>query len=84
MTPSEQIFSRVVTEIYMPIYQIALAASAVYFIYGAAKYVMDLNNPEKQTFGKSHLLYGMIGLFLVFSAGSIVTVLGEYAEGFFK
>jgi TRAP-type C4-dicarboxylate transport system permease small subunit len=80
----EQVLSSVITEIYEPIYQAVVGVSIIYFIYGAAKYVLDLNNPEKQTFGKSHLLYGMIGMFIILSVGGILDFLSGIFNGLFQ
>lgn len=80
----EQILSNVVTEIFSPLYQAAVGVSILYFLYGVAKYVLDLNNPEKQTFGKSHLLWGMVGLFIILSVGGILNALNESLGGMFK
>jgi hypothetical protein len=86
MTESEQILSRVVTEIYSPLYQLAAGVAIVYFIYGAAKYVYDLNtsNAEQQTFGRSHLFYGAIGLFIVLSVGGILNVFRDFFGGWLQ
>lgn len=84
MSGPEQILSRVVTEVYSPLYQLAVGITVVYFLYGAAKYVVDLNNPEKQTFGKSHLFYGLIGLFIVLSVGGILNAFREFFGGLFQ
>lgn len=80
----EQILSNVVTEIFSPLYQAAVGVAILYFLYGVAKYVLDLNNPEKQTFGKSHLLWGMVGLFIILSVGGILSALNESLGGMFK
>ena len=80
----EQILSNVVTELFSPLYQAAVGVAILYFLYGVAKYVLDLNNPEKQTFGKSHLLWGMVGLFIILSVGGILSALNESLGGMFK
>ncbi len=80
----EQILSNVVTELFSPLYQAAVGVAILYFLYGVAKYVLDLNNPEKQTFGKSHLLWGMVGLFIILSVGGILNALNESLGGMFK
>ncbi len=80
----EQILSNVVTELFSPLYQAAVGVAILYFLYGVAKYVLDLNNPEKQTFGKSHLLWGMVGLFIILSVGGILSALNNALGGMFK
>lgn len=64
--------SNLVTEVFSPIYRAVVGVTILYFMYGIMKYIMDLNNPEKQTFGKSHLLWGTVGLFIVLSVGGVL------------
>lgn len=80
----EQILSNVVTELFSPLYQAAVGVAILYFLYGVAKYVLDLNNPEKKTFGRSHLLWGMVGLFIILSVGGILSSLNSALGGMFK
>jgi len=81
---SDQILSNVATYIFTPLYQAVVGIAILYFLYGAAKYVVDLNNPEKQTFGKSHLLWGMVGLFIILSVGGILNALNGSIGDMFK
>jgi hypothetical protein len=81
---SDQILSNVAIYIFTPIYQIVVGISILYFLYGAAKYVIDLNNPEKETTGKSHLFWGLIGLFIILSVGGILNALSGSFSDMFK
>lgn len=81
---ADQVLSNIVSEIFSPLYQLVAGITILYFLYGAAKYVIDLNNPEKQTFGKSHLLWGTIGLFVVLSVGGILSMIDGLFGGMFK
>lgn len=80
----ETLFERVVNEILNPIYQFMVAIAALYFLYGVAKFIYDLNDPEKKNFGKSHLLYGMIGMFIILSVGGILPWLNGIIGGMFQ
>lgn len=79
----ETVFQNVVTTIFTPLYQLAVALAVIYFLYGAAKFVYDLNDPEKKTFGKSHLLWGMVGLFIILSIGGILPIINGILGGMF-
>lgn len=81
---SDQILSNVATQIFTPIYQVVVGVAVLYFLYGAVKYVIDLNNPEKQTTGKSHLFWGMVGLFIILSVGGILSAIGGTFGDMFK
>ena len=71
----EQILTKIITDVFSPLYQIVVGVTILYFLYGVARYVIDLNNPDKQTTGRSHLLWGLVGLFIVLSVGGILSLL---------
>lgn len=84
MSNSEQVLSNVVTEVFSPLYQLVVGISILYFLYGVMMYVIDLNNPEKKTDGRSHLLWGTIGLFMILSVGGILEIFKGAIGGMFK
>lgn len=76
MNQADQLLGKFMSEIFTPIYQVAVGIAIIYFLYGAAKYIVDLNNPEKKTEGRSHLLWGMFGLLIILSVGGIIRFFG--------
>jgi hypothetical protein len=68
------VLQKVVTEIFNPIYKAAVAAAFIYFLYGVVKYLHDMRNPQDKNTGKQHLLWGTIGLFIIFSVGGILGI----------
>lgn len=86
MPEADAILTNVVTEIFSPLYQLAVGVTIIYFLYGVARYVIDLStsNAERQENGRRHLFYGMIGLFIILSVGGILKVMNEVLGGFFK
>ena len=68
----EQVLQNVVTEIFNPLYKLAVGIAILYFLYGVFKFILDMNDPEKKNFGKSHLLWGTVGLFIILSVGGIL------------
>jgi len=71
------VLQQVVAEIFSPIYEFVAAGAVVYFLYGAAKFVHDMNHPEEKNTGKQHLFWGMIGLLIIFSVGGILSLFGD-------
>ena len=71
---------------FSPIYQLVAVCTFVYFLYGVARFVLDLanSNPERETLGRSHLLWGLIGLFIIFSIGGILPWFNDFFGGMFK
>lgn len=86
MPSAESFLQNVVTELFSPLYQLAVAITILYFLYGVMRYVIDLNasNADKQKTGRSHLLWGMVGLFIVLSVGGIFKMLDGLFGSFFN
>jgi hypothetical protein len=79
----EQVLENVVTEIFSPLYQLAVALAILYFLYGVFKFIIDLNDPEKKNNGKGHLLWGLVGLLIILSVGGILRFFNDMFGGMF-
>ena len=79
----DQILQNVISEIFSPLYKLAVGVAILYFLYGVFKFVVDMNDPEKKNFGKSHLLWGLIGLFIILSVGGIIKFFNDVFGGMF-
>lgn len=77
----EQVLQNIVTEIFNPLYKLAVALAILYFLYGVFKFIMDMNDPEKKNFGKSHLLWGLVGLLIILSVGGILKLFSDVFGG---
>lgn len=77
------ILANIIKEIFTPLYQIIVAAAFLYFLYGGVKFIYDMKNPEEKNFGKSHLLWGMVGLFIILSVGPILKLLSSFFDNTF-
>lgn len=64
-------------ELINPLYKLATACAFIYFLYGGLRYVYELRNPDERSNGKRHLLWGTVGLFIIFSAGAIINFFGS-------
>lgn len=86
MPEADAFLQKVVTEFFSPLYELAVGITVIYFLYGVARFVYDLStsHADRQENGRRHLLYGMIGLFIVLSVGGIMNFLGDIFDGFFK
>ncbi len=71
---ADDILQKLATEIFSPLYQLIVAIAFLYFLYGVAKFIYDMKNPQEKNTGKQHLLWGLIGLFIIFSVGGILSM----------
>mgnify|MGYP003394349080 CR=1 FL=1 len=79
LSDGEKILEGIVTEFFSPAYKLCVGVAFLYFLYGVMRFIYGLSNPDERTVGKSHLLWGMIGLFIIFSVGGII----KLADTFF-
>lgn len=80
----EQIFKKIVTEVFSPLYELAVGVAFLYFFYGVFCFIRDMNDPERKNIGKQHLLYGTIGLFIILSVGPILKLFNSMSGGMFQ
>jgi hypothetical protein len=73
-----------ITNILNPAYILVATAAFLYFLYGALMFIISLNDPDSKNTGKEHLLWGMVGLFIIFSVGGIFKYFDNLFGGLFK
>jgi len=78
---TDSVFQKVVTYFLQPLYQIAVVIAFLYFLFGVAFLMFQMNNPEKREQSRSHLLYGVIGLFIILSVGAIIKFINSIVGG---
>ena len=71
------------TQILNPILLILTFAAFVIFIWGVIEYIRNADNDEKRSAGQQHMLWGIIGLLIIFGAQAIVLVLKAVAGQIF-
>ena len=53
---------------------IALAAFVV-FVWGIVEFIRGADNDEKRKTGQQHMIWGIIGLVIIFGANAIITLI---------
>lgn len=60
--------------ILFPLITLLLAVAFIWFLYGGMKFIWSANNPTERENGRQHMLYGIIGLVVMTSAGAILAI----------
>lgn len=58
-----------------PLIIFLFALAVVYFLYGLARYLLSPENEEIRKSSKSHMLWGIIGMFIMVSVFGIMTLI---------
>ena len=61
-------------EIVNPLIIFLFAIAIVYFLYGLFQFIGNANNDEKKTTGKSHMIWGIVGLTIMMGVWSILNI----------
>ena len=68
--------------ILQPMVNLLLAVAVVYFLYGVMKFIMDQSSEDAQQDGKQHMMWGVIGLFIMVSVYGILNFINSFVLGF--
>ncbi len=67
-----QFVNRVEQVILNPLIGFMFALALVYFLYGLTEFIIYRDSDEKRTQGKSHMLWGIVGMFIMVAAFGII------------
>lgn len=65
------------TQIVDPVITLLAIASFVVFLYGLVTFIFTAGDAEAQATGRRVMIWGILGLVIVFGAWSIVTIIGS-------
>lgn len=60
-----------------PLILLLFALAVVYFLYGVVQFLANQDNEEKRSAGKSHMLYGIIGMTIMLGAFMIMGLITD-------
>ena len=73
MNPVVQgVVSKIVSAIVAPVLWFVFTLAVVLFIWGAAGLILNKDNPDKRTDSQNHILWGLVGMFIMLSAYGII------------
>ena len=61
-----------------PIIGFMFAVAVVMFIYGIVEYIWSADNEDKVSDGKRHMIWGIIGIFVMIGVYGILNVLSSF------
>ena len=73
----EQAIGKFVTVLVDPLVTLGFAAALLLFFWGLFKMMVAVSNGEDPKEGKQHLVWGIVGMFIMFSVGGIIGFLTD-------
>jgi len=57
-----------------PLIELLFALAIIYFLYGVYEFISNQANEEKKTMGKSHMIWGIIGITIMMGVWTILNI----------
>ena len=73
--PLDAFLSKVTTLIITPAITLLALAALVLFLWGVVEYIRNADNDEARKKGQSHIIWGIIGLVIMFGTTAIIAFL---------
>ena len=70
----DDFIAKVNTEIVNPLIGLIFALAVVYFLYGVVQFMLNQENEEKKTTGKSHMMWGVVGMTIMLGVWTILNI----------
>ncbi len=72
-----ELFSSIKVNIVNPIITLLALAAFLVFIWGVVDFIRGADDAEKRKTGQQHMVWGIIGLVIIFGAGAIVQIIAN-------
>lgn len=69
------LLAKIKVAIVNPLLVLIFAMSAVMFVWGAARYILGAESEEARSTGSKHMLWGIIGMFIIVAIGGIISII---------
>lgn len=77
MQPIDNLIGNISDRILNPLVLLLAGIATIYFLWGVFEFIRDYDSPEERSKGARHMLWGVIGMFIMFSAFGIMNLIGE-------
>ena len=69
------LLNKILDNVVSPVIYLIIALAVVYFVWGVLVFIQNADNPEKRADGYKHMIWGIIGLFIILSAKGIINII---------
>lgn len=77
MQPIDSLIGKINQNILNPLVLLLAGIATIYFLWGVFEFVRDYDNSEARSTGARHMLWGIIGMFIMFSAFGIMNLVAD-------
>lgn len=82
MAEMQAFINKILAGAVWPFVGFVFALAIAIFLYGLMEFALGADNEEKRSKGKQHIVWGIIGLFIMFSVWGIISIIMNFVGGF--
>ena len=71
----DKLLSNIVNQVVTPLIYLMAAAAVLYFVWGVMLFIKNADNPTERKVGYDHMIWGVIGIFIMVSARGIIYII---------
>lgn len=75
-----EIINNLITQIINPVIGILFVLAIAIFFWGIIEFIWNAGSEEKRTTGKTHIIWGLVGLFIMATVRGIIEILQNFVE----
>lgn len=72
------IINKVILQIINPLIPVLVGIGLIVFFWGIIQFVLNADSEEKRSTGKQHMIWGIIGIFIMVSVWGIIRLLQDF------
>jgi len=74
------IVNKVTTEIINPLIEVLFGLAIAIFFWGVIEFIWNSGSEEKKTTGKQHIIWGLVGLFIMAAVAGIIEIIKAFVK----
>ena len=74
----EEIIQKTISQVVSPFVNFLVVLATVVFIWGVIEFIAGAESGEKRTTGKKHMIWGIVGLFIMLTAAGLMWVIVNF------
>ena len=76
--------ARIIENIVNPLIYLLIGVAVVVFLWGLVEFIAKADDPEGRATGRQHIVWGLVGLSIIFGTYGIMNVIQRTLETVFK
>lgn len=72
------LLTKIINEILNPLVLLLLAVAIAVFVWGLVEFIWNAGDENKVSAGKQHIIWGLVGLFIMLSVGGIIKIIESF------